>query len=175
MLAAGLVCAQPGRIQLSADAALTTCEITDVSGLKTIYIYHINTSGATASQFMVQVDAGVTMSYLSESSLYLKIGTCAGPLATGCAIAYQTCLTGPIQILTLQYFASGTSTPCSEFNIVEDPGAIVPGLYVTDCANPPNLLTGLSSKAVVNNDGSCPCSIVPVESTSWGQIKAIYH
>ena len=172
MLVASLVSAQPGRIQLTANQALTTCDVVDAAGLVNIYVFHINTSGATASQFKIDVTAGMTMTYLAESSQFLAIGDSR----TGVAIAYQACLAGPLEILSIQYLGSGTSAACSEFTVVEHPTAIVPGLNVTDCDDPPNMLTALGSTAVVNADGGCPCPpIVPVESTSWGQIKAIYQ
>lgn len=172
MLAAALVSAQPGRIQISADQALTTCNVADVPGLVSVYVYHINTSGATASQFKIQQTGGAGLSYLNESSPYLKIGDCFA----GCAIAYQQCLTGPVLILTINYLGGGTSAPCGLLEIIDDPNADPPGLYVTDCAGiPPNKLIGLGSTASIADDGSCTCPpIVPVEDTSWGQIKAIY-
>jgi hypothetical protein len=178
VLVAGLVSAQPGRIQVSANQALTSCDIVDAPGLVSVFIYHINTSGATGSQFIVEKTGGAGITYLSETvtAPYLKIGTCAGPTATGCAIAYGQCLTGPFLILTLSYIGSGTSAPCGGFAILADPSADPPGLYVTDCQGIPNLLIGLGSTASIANDGSCPCPpIVPVEDTSWGQIKAIYQ
>jgi hypothetical protein len=176
MLVASLATAQPGRIQISADQELTSCDIVDAAGLVSVYVYHINTSGASASQFMVEQTGGTGLSFVSETPAYLKIGQCAGPAATGCAIAYQACLSGPLLILTITYIGSGASDPCGQFAIVEDPSADPPGLYVTDCEAIPNLLIGLGSTASINNDGSCPCPpIVPVEDTSWGQIKAIYQ
>lgn len=171
MLVASMVSAQPGTILLTSDPAYTSCELTDGAGLVNLYVFHINTNGSTGSQFKIEASAGMLMTYLAESTTYLKIGVSH----SGVAVAYQACYTGPLQILSIQYLASGLSTACATFTVVPDPTATVPGLYVTDCADPPNLLTGLSSTAVVNNDGSCPCPpIVPVEETSWGQIKAIY-
>jgi hypothetical protein len=172
MLVAGLVFAQPGVIQIAADQGVTTCDVTDVAGLVTVYVFHINTIGSTASQFKILPSAGVTMTHLADNSAFLTIGNSQ----TGIAIAYQACFTGPLEILSMSYLGSGTSVACSDLTVVEDPTANPPGLFVTDCASPPNKLIGLGSTAIINDDGGCPCpDIVPVEETSWGQIKAIYR
>jgi hypothetical protein len=178
LVVATLVSAQPGRIQLTADQAITTCDITDAGGLIDVYVFHINTSGANASQFMIDVIGAHTMTYLAETVTppFLKIGVCAGPDKTGCAIAYGSCQPGNMQILKVQYLGFGTTPACTEFVIVADPSADPPDIYATDCANPPILLSALGSTAVINPDGTCPCpEIIPVEETSWGKIKAIYR
>jgi hypothetical protein len=177
---ASMVFAQAGSIGVFSDPAATSCDITDAAaGLLLVYVVHVNAPAATGGQFMVEVDAGFTGSYLSEAvtAPYLKIGTCAGPTATGCAIAYGGCIASPANmILTIQYFGSGTSTPCAMFHIVEDPSADPPGIYMTDCADPPNLLIATGGEAIVNFDGvNCDACNVPNEETSWGKIKAIYH
>jgi hypothetical protein len=179
LVVASMAFAQAGSVGVFSDAAATSCDITDaVSGVVIVYIVHVSSPATTGSQFIVDADPGFTATYIAETvtAPFLKIGTCAGPTATGCAIAYGGCEASPIMMLTIQYFGTGTSTPCSMFHIREDPSADPPGLYVTDCADPPNLLTGLGGEAIVNFDGvNCdPCN-VPNEDTSWGTIQAIYQ
>lgn len=177
LLVSSLAFAQTGSIGLFSDVMGTNCDVYDSApGLVLVYVVHVYTPGATASQFIVADMWGNTMTYLSEAvtAPYIKIGTCAGPAATGCAIAYGGCVGSPNMILTLQYFASGTTPTCSYLQVMADPSATPPGIYVTDCADPPNLLTATGGDVVLNPDATCMCDI-PVEETSWGQIKSLYQ
>lgn len=175
LVVASMAFAQTGSIGLFADPGATSCDVYDAAaGLVLVYVVHVFTPGATASQFMVTGSG--TMTYLSEAvtAPFIKIGTCAGPGATGCAIAYGACVGSPNMILTLQYFASGTTPACDLIQVVADPSATPPGIYVTDCADPPLLLTATGGTAIVNPVEGCFCN-VPVEETSWGQIKSLYR
>ena len=168
-----LAFAQPGGIGVFADPMGTSCDLLDAApGLVLIYVVHVYSPGATASQFSVLESHAMT--YLSEAvtAPYIKIGTCTGAFA-GCAIAYGGCYPSPNMILTLQYFASGITPPCGYIKIREDVAAGKTDVLVTDCADPPNLLVATGGEGFINNDGSCPCNI-PVEETSWGQIKSLY-
>ena len=174
MLLASLASAQVGTIQLYADPQLAACDLID-QGVFSVYVYHINTSGATASQFSVVPRDGATVSFLGQSSPFPLTD---GSAPTGVAVAYGSCLgtNGPIELLTLTYVGAGTSPACSYLEVAEDPRAIPPDLLVVDCLLPtPLQLTGNSSILRFNADGTCPCVVpVPVEDTSWGKIKALY-
>jgi hypothetical protein len=176
---------QPGYIGLFADAGGTTCDAYDVPGLVNIYVVHVHTQGASACQFIIRDPWCSELTYISETlpSPYLKIGTCAGPYATGCAIAYLSCRPSPNLVLTLTYFGQGTTINCCCMYVEPDPTASPPGIYVTDCADPPNLLTASGGVVKFNPDGTCSgwycgegCinSPVPVEDNTWGAIKALY-
>ncbi|MFH1754817.1 MAG: hypothetical protein ABIA59_03860 [Candidatus Latescibacterota bacterium] len=180
LVVASMAFAQAGSIGVFADPAGASCNLTDTApGLKLVYVVHVYSPGATASQFRVTADAGMLMTYLAEAvtAPYIKIGTCAGPAGTGCAIAYGSCVASPNMVLTVQYFASGLTTPCAMFHVLPDISTIPPktSVLVTNCAVPtPALLIATGGEAYVNNNGSCPCN-VPVEETSWGQIKSLYQ
>jgi hypothetical protein len=77
-------------------------------------------------------------------------------------------------ILTIQFFAQGLSGPCSYCQVMADPTATPPGIYVTDCSSPPLLLNATGGDVVINPIPGCFCNI-PVEETSWGQIKSLYQ
>jgi hypothetical protein len=168
-----LVFAQAGSIGVFADPGGAVCDLVDFPGLVVIYVVHVYTPGATGSQFSLTENH--LMTYLAETvtAPYLKIGTCAGPAGFGCAIAYGGCYASPNMMLMVQYFGNGITPPCGTIQVDVDYTAAIPGMYVSDCADPPNLLTGTGGTAFINNDGSCPCNI-PVEETSWGQIKSLY-
>ncbi|MFH1754816.1 MAG: hypothetical protein ABIA59_03855 [Candidatus Latescibacterota bacterium] len=172
---ASMAFAQAGSIGVYADPMATVCNLTDTApGLKLVYVVHVASPGATAAQF--SIDEVHAMTYLAEAvtAPYIKIGTCAGPAGFGCAIAYGMCKASPNMIITLQYFASGLTAPCGYFRVVEDFSAGKTDVLTTDCASPPNLLIATGGMAFINNNGSCPCD-VPVEETSWGQIKSLYQ
>jgi hypothetical protein len=161
----------PGSIGLFADPGATTCDVYDVPGLLLIYVVHVYTPGATGAQFRVVCAWGANLTYLSDAVTppYISIGNSQ----TGIAIAYGMCVPSPNMILTLQFFAQGLSGPCSYCQVMEDPTANPPGIYVTDCASPPNLLTATGGDVVINPEPGCYCNI-PIEETSWGQIKSLY-
>jgi len=165
-----------GSVGVFADPAGTVCNLYDSApGLFLAYVVHVYAPGATASQF--RVTSNNAMTYLSEAvtAPYIKIGTCAGPSGFGCAIAYGGCYPSPIMILTLQYFASGISPQCSYFKVEPDISVTPPkaDVLATDCASPPNLLIATGGTAYINPNATCECD-VPVEETSWGQIKSLY-
>lgn len=162
----------PGSIGLFADPGATTCDVYDVPGILSIYAVHVFTFGATGAQFMVTCAWGANMMYLSDvvTPPYISIGNSQ----TGIAIAYGMCVPSPNMILTIQYFAQGLSDPCSYCQVMADPTANPPGIYVTDCGSPPLLLNATGGDVVVNPEPGCYCNI-PVEETSWGQVKALYQ
>jgi hypothetical protein len=170
LLAASVAFAQPpGSLFLSGDSLGTDCTTFDTPGLVHIYVVHLFTYGATASQFMIDCTSRVALTYLGEYSPYLTIGNSQ----TGIAIAYQTCVPSPHMILDIHYLGEGLSQNCGSCHVIPDPLAIPPYILVADCQDPPNLLTAIGGEIWINPDGSCSC-IIPVQKTSWGQIKAMY-
>jgi hypothetical protein len=152
--------AQPGAIGIFSNVTGDDCELSDQApGLLPVYIVHVNTPGAIGAQFSVAWQPCMAMTYLSEAvtAPYIKIGTCAGPSANGCAIAFGSCVSGPNMILTIQFFASGVTPACCWMHVATDPTASPPGIYIADCEDPPNVLIARGGEAVINNDGSCPC------------------
>jgi hypothetical protein len=173
LVVSSLAFAQTGSIGLFADPGGTSCDLQDaLPGLYSVYVVHVFTPGATGAQFMVTWDPCMLMTYLSETVTppYLQIGTSL----TGTAIAYGACVGSPNMITTLQFFAQALTGPCCMMHVVADPTEIPPGIYVTNCDDPPLKLSATGGEAYINNDGSCPCD-VPTEETSWGQIKSLYQ
>ncbi len=167
---ASLVFAQGGSIGAFGDMGGTDCYITDAApGLLSIYIVHVNVPGATACQFAAPTPACMTAAtYLSDSSPFAVV---IGSSQTGVAIGYGGCFTGPIHVLTIQYFASGMTAPCCYFDVVPDPYLPSGQIEVVDCVE--NLIYATGQSGLVNADGSCECG-VPTQDTTWGQMKALY-
>lgn len=159
--------AQSGQIGIYSDAGGSSGALDNTTGFMQAYCVHINSSGATACQFAIEI-SGTPLTYLGESSQFDVIGNSPN----GVAVAYGGCRTSPIHVLTINY--SGTSTACDRIKIMPDPTATPPGIYVTDCATPvPNLLTARGGWAVINPDNTCPDDLI--NESSWGRIKSIYQ
>jgi hypothetical protein len=167
---ASLVFAQGGTIGAFSDMGGTDCYITDgVAGLLPIYIVHVNTPGATASQFYAPTPACmVGATFLSDSPSF---PVAIGGSQTGIAIAYGACLSAPIHVLTIQYFAAGLTSPCCYFDVLPDPAVPSGQIEVVDCVETIVFATGQSG--LINTDGTCECG-VPTQDTTWGKMKSLY-
>jgi len=177
VLGATMVLAQDGgRIGLFSDEAGTNCAITDAApGLLQVYVVHIMTGGATASQYAAPKPPCFTASYLSDTNVF---GVTVGNSQTGVSVGYGTCRSAPIHLQTISFFAAGTSSTCCVYSVACDPvsvtGACGAGkLDVVDCGF--TYILGAGQSGVVNSTVDCTCAmIVPERDSSWGQIKALY-
>lgn len=178
-LGAGVALAQElpgGRIGMFADNVGTDCSIADAApGLLAVYVVHIGTAGATASQYIAAKPACMTATYLSDTNPF---GVTVGNSQTGVSVGYGTCRTGTIHTQTISFFASGTTPSCCIYPITCDPLGLDQcasgNVDIVDCDFNPAMAKAQS--AVVNEAVACPCAeIVAEEETSWGQIKALYQ
>ncbi|NIO02164.1 MAG: hypothetical protein GTO42_08485 [Candidatus Latescibacteria bacterium] len=170
LLIASIAFAQAGNIGIFGNDLGTSCSVVDAGGLVTIYVLHLYSSGATASQFMVEQRNGACMTYISEDSPHTTV---IGNSQVGVAVAYGACMTSPIHVLTINYFGC-TSPECSMLKVVPDPVATHLGVLITDCGDPPNLLETTGGALIINENTSCPCTW-SVTETSWGLIKSLYN
>lgn len=169
---AGLAYGQAGYIGLFSDEYGSECELIDaIPGLASVYVIHMATAGATASQWKVQSGGGFTMVYMSESLLPYPCVDC-GNTQEGIYVPYGSCLSSPLFLITINYFAQGTSAPCSYLEVVPDPDTGTGEIVVWDCGD--EMLAGGGARLYVNPDGSCECGPVPTEQTNWGKMKALY-
>ncbi len=170
ILGATMAFAQAGRIAVYGDPAASNCAVTATApGLISVYIFHIETIGAVGCEYAAPKPDCFAASYLSDTNVFpVSIGNSQ----TGISVGYGTCRQGPILVQTLSYFlAAPMAATCCIYPIVPHP---INGLNMVDCAD--NLLNPAAQSGVVNEAQTCTCSmIVPVEDTSWGQIKALYN
>jgi hypothetical protein len=130
-----------------------------------VYIFHVNSTGATVSQW--KLDAPATWSHLGDQADFpLVIGTSIDD----CSVSYGSCAVGSFKLMTVNFFGSGLEAPCTLFGIVGAPGKA--GVQIIDCAD--NRYFPPGGSGIVNPDGTCQCD-VPVEDTTWGGIKALYN
>jgi hypothetical protein len=171
--------AEYGTIGVFSEPTGCSCNVDDlVAGLVTVYVVHRDiVDGVEASRFIVRGDAGMTMTFVSESPIGGPIFI-TGNIVDGYDVFYGMCATGGLAIMTIDYFGLGTSAPCSRLEVVAAPTAVTGEVEVADCDGAVHAATGYW--ALVNADGSCacewdPCTPVPVEETTWGGIKALYR
>jgi len=176
MLGATVALAQGGgRIGVFSENTGTNCAITDAAaGLLSVYVVHIGTTGATASQYIAAKPSCMTATYLSDTNLF---GVTVGNSQTGVSVGYGTCRVGTIHTQTLSFFASGTTPACCIYKVTCDPLGVnqcnLGKVDIVDCSFVPGVAAGQSG--VVNSTGACTCPmIVADEESSWGQIKALY-
>lgn len=171
LLSASLAYGQAGFIGLFTDFGYTDCSLVDTPGEVEVYVIHKATPGATASQFRIALDAGVDC---VPVDVIHNFPTTLGDPATGISISYGICYPSDILLFTWVFSCSGTSSPCSKLEVVPDPAVATGTIEVFDCNH--FRLVGGGGLMYVNPDGTCDCGeVVPVENTSWGQIKALYQ
>ncbi|MEE9268772.1 MAG: hypothetical protein V3V49_00765 [Candidatus Krumholzibacteria bacterium] len=162
--------AQTGQIGLFADPGGNGCTVTDNSpGPITVYVVLTDHGGAGACDFMVQPGPGFLGSWVSDTWIF---ATTQGTSDKGISIIFGSCEPTPTHVLTINYVGAGTSSPCSSIDVVGNTNVTPPSPSITSCVGSKNPVPVRS--VVVNPDVTCNC-IVPVEETTWGRIKALYH
>ena len=156
-----------GDISVYADAAGSSCNITDNGGLLQIHLVHKFRAGegATGCRFMVQPPAGSNWSYIAFSTTFTAVGQPNSDVSLG----YGPCQTTDVDLGTILYTSITPSPACGYINIL--PG--LPGTVIaTDCIFGQHLLD--HGQGIANPNGTCQCTIA-TEPTSWGRVKALYR
>ena len=156
-LFAGLAFGQAGVIAIFADEAGTDPYFYDDSpGEIQLYVVHINSPGATASQFSAPKPDCFDATYLGDTTPFpVTIGNSQEFVAIG----YGACLSSPIHILTMNFFANGNSGNCCEYPVVDYEShefwvMETQPILVVDCDE--NLLEGTGGTLIINPQG-CGC------------------
>jgi hypothetical protein len=169
---AGTVFAQAGSIVATSDLGGTDCLFVDSGNLVQVYIFHVDHPGATASQWKLDL-GGLPWTLLGDQ---IEFDTVIGSIPTGISIGYGACETAPVYLGVASFF--GSSAPaCSAIRIGPDPTALSGAIEAVDCSVPAVKVFPLGIGGWVNSDGSCGCSNppLPVEDSTWGQVKALYR
>lgn len=168
-LCASLSFAQGGSIMLFNSTAANDCDMYDSApGLISVYVIHMYAPCVTASEFMVG-QFGTVLTYIADTVTppFLAIGNSQ----SGITIAYGGSYASPIHILTIQYFGSGISPPCTHLQVVAHPA--VGAIQAVDCAT--TIVPATGGDIVMNPvPPDCVCNI-PVKETTWGQLKSLYE
>ena len=193
---------QGGFISGYADPSGVDCVLTEIAppSVVFVYLFHHNTPGVVGSQFKVE-QQGTFWTYLNFDTFGQPT---LGAPETGVAVCYAACVTSPYHIGTIAYFAFATSPPCSELRVVPDPNALSGTIEVFDCSVTKLVGSGgvlhvngdgscncyianAEIQAAAQRDrkelpvdpsGSsflAQCISVPLETDTWGHIKALYR
>ena len=176
LMSVNAVAQNVGAIMLYTDPAGTTCNLTtDPAVPVTVYVFHSFHTGVSASRFMIE-NKGTNWLYLFESPQ--GGAQPIGDTNAGASFAYPSCQASDYNFVNVTYQAVGAAGVCSSLEVVPDPASLSGTIEATDCSFPfPLKFTADGSNLTVN----CPdlplqCGrIVPVESTSWGRVKALYN
>lgn len=97
-----------------------------------------------------------------------------GSSQTGKAIGYGTCLQGPIWATSINFFVQNQGqVPCCPYPVIADSQVSSGVIEVVDCYS--SVVYGNGATSIVKPDATCLCtSVVPVEETTWGRVKAFY-
>jgi hypothetical protein len=160
-----------GSIGVYAEPIGTDCNIPDVpSGAFTVYIVHTGTPTAAASEFSAPKPACMTRTtWLSDTFVY---PVSLGNTQTGVSVGYGACRAAPIHVLTIIYYATGSSEVCCLYPVLPHPLSASGKIEVVDCAE--NLVFATGTISTVNANPGCACGSVRVEHTTWGRVKALY-
>ncbi len=170
LLIASLAIGQVGFVGTYADPSGLDCNVLARSDqdVVTVYMVHQFQVGATRVFFQAARPPCLNAVWLQDDVVFSNntIGQTLGISQTGVTVDYGACLAGPVHVLTVSYITLGSTAPCCEY-----PTTMV---QITDCAN--NTVAVGDAIHTINGDGTCPCnSPVPVEETTWGQMKALYN
>lgn len=162
----------PGTIKIfNAQDPTSDCRLTDAPGVVTAYVYHVGSDGTTASQWALQSNGGAALTWLADTNQFPLV---IGNTQSGIAFSYGACLSGDIHLTNVLYSGAGLSTPCSTIDVVNDPNAPSGNIEGVDCSAVKVFPAG--EGAIIGGDNAtCPCVFTPVETKSWGAIKALYE
>jgi hypothetical protein len=168
MLGATMALAQApnGSIGIFFDNGGASCNLPS-SGTVMYYFVHVNALGATASQWAAPKPACLNGLRLADIPVFaINIGN----TNDGVTVGYPACKTGTFHIMTVMYSVTD-ATACCYFKVIPDPFLPSGKIEVPDCDF--NMTYGTSGEGILNYGPTCNCN-VPVESTTWGQMKALY-
>ena len=167
MLGATMAFAQNGSIGIFADNGGVSCNLPSTA-TSMYYFVHVNAVGATASQWAAPKPACLNGTRLTDIAVF---AINFGNTNDGITIGYPTCRAGTFHIMTVMYTVVGAD-PCCYFSVVADPNLSSGLIEIPDCEY--DMAYGTGGQGILNSDPvNCDCD-VPVESTTWGQLKALY-
>ena len=161
---------QTSKIELYADATMSSCELVDQgTALRSIHMFQTGPMKSSGARFKAPKPAcWVGATWVGDITAFVATGSSQVDWSVG----YGVCLQLPVHIGQINFFATGGALPCCE--IVAMQPAPFPFVY-TDCEfNELPLAAG--QKVVINPNESCRCqNPLAAEATTWGRVKALYR
>lgn len=133
------------------------------------YVLQVNgpPGGSTGVCFSAPRPACFTATWLYDTNMFaVNIGNSQ----QGACVAYGTCESYPVHVMTINYFAQGTTPPCCYYWVRPDPNVPSGEIEGADCNFVTVYLTG--GATIINRpEDGCP---VATEPSTWGRVKALY-
>jgi hypothetical protein len=166
------------RIEFFADAAMSTCNITDVAPtLVKIHMFQTGTLPADNVIFAAHTPAcWVGAIWLGDT--FATDPTGVGGMGTHgdlVVLQYRACLQPPVYLGSMNFFTSGQGLPCCAYAAHPTIG-IRPVFGVRECGTDFTYRPLSARPAIINGNADCPCELpVSTVETTWGRVKALYH
>jgi len=163
------------RIEFYADAAMSSCMVTDVApGLVRIHMFQTGTLPADAVIF----GARIPSCWVGSTWLGDVFATSVGGMGTqsdfGVVLNYQACLEPPVYLGYMNFFTSGQGLSCCAYPAhptIEDDV-----LGVRECGTDFTYRPLAARPAIINGNASCLCELpLSIVETTWGHVKALYR
>lgn len=174
MLLFGSANAHQGALSLFTDATLLGCSSPIYSfESDTISMFYLRDLGpdlGNAVEFKIE-SSSPDMLFIG-TSWNSQINVTLGDILTGISLTAAQCLGANepvVYIGAISMMYTGFTSDPFTVKVVEDPNAVPPGIYITEC-DPLNPVYAIIGGTFVYN-GSC---VPGVKETSWGAIKALY-
>lgn len=160
-------------IDLYSDAGFNSrVAFDDVPGTLQLFVVHdphTASAQAVSAAFRITTSPGFTGVWLADATPHaLLLGTSPNGVSVGYNLGCFV-LTEPTLLLEVTYSVFGTSDDCSFLEIASHPDYGI--VYVQDCEFEP--ISAVGGKLTINPNESC--SPLPVESSTWGKVKALYR
>jgi hypothetical protein len=159
-------------IDLYSDAAFNSRVALDqVPGTLKVFVVHdphAASAQAVSAAFRITTSPGFTGVWLADVTPHAFL---LGSSPNGVSVVYNFgcfVLTEPTLLLEVTYSVFGTSENCSFLEVASHPDYGV--VYVQGCEL--ETIAAVGGKLTINpNEG---CASLPVESSTWGRVKALY-
>ena len=174
--------------RIAIQSEIGDCMLADnVPGLHTVTVIHKFNPGSLVSRFKIEPAGGMTMTYVSETHGPASIGS----MREGITMCYAGCAVGDVVLGTITFQGYGTSNSCARLVVKPHPDAET--LDIVTCGNEMKRIETFPFE-VVGPDGGCMmchvhadgisypgephmfgCQALPVATSTWGSIKALYR
>jgi hypothetical protein len=169
--------AQPQRIGIYSDTAGSACSLADTEpGFFQVFVVVLNPEDLVGAEFQVVADPDFTAVLVGELSPLPKPGV-DGDAFSGLVLAFGGCYETPQHVYTMTFQGFGTSGACAALDVGPNPNTHRDTMAFSTCEfTTIEVPQSAADSFHLNPDGSCPCGLpVPVEISTWGQIKAMYR
>jgi hypothetical protein len=167
--------AQENTLGLYTDPAGTNCNTIAFPGVVDFYVVYDGIRGMKIISFSAPApDCLSSAVHLADiyDAIYIVP---PGNSQDGIILSHFNCEPTPVVVMVVTYFFPILPQNCCYYPVLPHPQVASGLIEALDCSDNVFYPEGLIS--TVNGDMSCPCPApptVPLDVTSWGQIKALY-